>query len=140
MRTVNCAYELDGQAHLERELHPDQHDQVAAGMKMCCALCVSKSSLAGCTLPCISAGGIKLHLCHVRRCACEIPVHGGVTEVIQKDSWCTLACFSQWCTPRRFILAEESPFFEAKFRSAEFAQSDGSVDLSELDGHILQVG
>ena len=47
--------------------------------------------------------------------------------------------FSQRCTPRRFILAEESPFFEAKFRSTEFAQSNGIVDLSELDGHILQV-
>lgn len=39
----------------------------------------------------------------------------------------------------RFILAEESPFFEAKFRSPEFAKADGSIDLTELDGATLQV-
>ena len=50
-----------------------------------------------------------------------------------------LVCFNGGAKVRRFILAEESPFFEAKFRSAEFAQSNGTVDLSELDGHILQV-
>ncbi len=38
-----------------------------------------------------------------------------------------------------FILAEESEFFEAKFRSPEFAASGGIVDLTELDGATLQV-
>lgn len=47
-----------------------------------------------------------------------------------------VCCSSVLC---RFILAEESSFFESKFRSVEFAQSDGSIDLTELDGATLQV-
>ena len=38
---------------------------------------------------------------------------------------------------RRFILAEESSFFEAKFRSPEFASADGSIELRDIDGATL---
>ncbi len=38
---------------------------------------------------------------------------------------------------RRFILAEESSFFEAKFRSPEFSGADGSIELRDIDGATL---
>lgn len=37
----------------------------------------------------------------------------------------------------RFILAEESSFFEQCFRSPEFAESKGAIDLKYIDGAIL---
>jgi hypothetical protein len=44
----------------------------------------------------------------------------------------------QFCNHRRrFILAEESSFFEAKFRSPEFARADGSIELRDIDGATL---
>ena len=34
-------------------------------------------------------------------------------------------------------MAEESSFFEAKFRSPEFSGADGSIELRDIDGATL---
>ena len=39
----------------------------------------------------------------------------------------------------RFVLAEESCFFEKQFRRPEFARSDNVIDLRSIDGATLQV-
>lgn len=37
----------------------------------------------------------------------------------------------------RFVLAEESSFFEEHFHSQEFAKGEGTIDLKHIDGSIL---
>ncbi len=39
----------------------------------------------------------------------------------------------------RFVLAEESCFFEKQFRRPEFARSDNAIDLRSIEGATLQV-